>query len=214
LQQSVLDSIKAAPTGDATQLQGIDGEFEVPMYKVARVQIGTAVFTDVVARLDAPRKGYQPAQIARGYLGTGLLKSYAIVLDYSHRTLTLISRGSETPAGRCTGIGVSFSVKSPKWRGEPVSEVETDWGPETLWWDTGSPATVLSKASTQAARVPVSRDGVNTKRFALGGTDFGPQKFQVWDISLPGFDGFIGHDFFMKHVVCIDFPGNRAVIAR
>jgi hypothetical protein len=40
----------------------------------------------------------------------------------------------------------------------------------------------------------------------LGGNDFGPWRFEVWDISLPGFDGFIGHDFFAKHVVCIDFP--------
>jgi hypothetical protein len=170
------------------------------------------VFTDVVARLDAPRKGYQPAQIARGYLGTGLLKPYEIVLDYSHRTLTLIAPGSATSAGTCTGIGVPFSVSSPKWRGEPVSEVETDWGTETLWWDTGSPATILSKAALRKARVPVSGDSVNTKRFALGGIDLGPGKFDVWDISLPGFDGFIGHDFFAKHVVCIDFPGNRVVI--
>jgi hypothetical protein len=214
LQQSVLDSIKAAPTGEASHLQGVDGEFKVPTFKIPRVQIGTAVFTDVVARLDASRKGYQPGTVARGFLGTGLFKSYQVVLDYPHGTIALVSLGSETSAGTCTGNVVPFSTRSQKWRGEPVSEVETDWGTETLWWDTGSPATILTKSAIGKARVPVSGDSVNTKRFALGGTDFGPWPFQVWDISLPGFDGFIGHDFFMKHVVCIDFPGNRVVIPR
>lgn len=214
LQQSVLDSIKAAPTGETTHLQGVDGEFAVPTFKIARVQIGTAVFTDVVARLDAPRKGYQPGKIARGFLGTGLLKSYQVVLDYPHGIIALISRRNETPPGACAGVGVPFSTSSPKWSGEPVTTVETDWGTETLWWDTGSPVTVLTKTATRKALVPVSGDSVDTKRFALGNTDFGPWPFQVWDISLPGFDGFIGHDFFMKHVVCIDFPGSRVVISR
>jgi hypothetical protein len=142
------------------------------------------------------------------------LKSYEIVLDYSHRTMTLISRGHETSAGMCTGTVVPFSVSSTKWRGEPVTEADTELGPQILWWDTGSPATILSKSSVQKARVPVLGKSVDMKRFSLGGFDFGPWRFEVWDISLPGFDGFIGHDFFAKHVVCIDFPGNRVVIVR
>jgi hypothetical protein len=47
---------------------------------------------------------------------------------------------------------------------------------------------------------------LQSKRLMLGDNDFGPWRFEVWDISLPGFGGFIGHDFFAEHVVCIDFP--------
>lgn len=50
-------------------------------------------------------------------------------------------------------------------------------------------------------------------KLRLGTADFGPWEFQVWDMDLPGFDGFLGYDFFAKHVVCVDFPGKRIVIA-
>jgi len=54
-----------------------------------------------------------------------------------------------------------------------------------------------------------------SKQFSLGGVDFGPWRFDVWDMSLPaGFDGFIGYNFFARHIVCIDFPGRRIVIRR
>jgi hypothetical protein len=214
LPQSVLDLIKAVPTGDSSKFQGVDGVFEVPEFKVARVQIGTAVFTDVLARLDAPRAGYEPGQIAQGYLGTGLLKSYEVMVDYPHRALTFVARPSENSSGACKGTVVPFSVSSPKWRGEPVAEAETDVGRVTLWWDTGAPVSVLRRTLTQEASSKSSGDSVTTKRFTLGGTDFGPWQFDIWDVSLPGFDGFIGHDFFARHVVCMDFPGNRVVIAR
>lgn len=214
LQQSVLDSIEAVPTGDTSKYQGTDGVFEVPMFKVARVQIGTAVFTDVVVRLDAPRAGYQPKQIAGGYLGTGLLKSYEVVLDYANRAMTLVPRPSERSSVTCKGTVVPFSLSSPKWRGEPVTEADTDLGRVTLWWDTGAPVSVIRKGLTQEESSESSADSVMTKRFTLGGTDFGPWQFDIWDVSLPGFDGFIGHDFFARHVVCIDFPGNRVVIGR
>jgi len=46
---------------------------------------------------------------------------------------------------------------------------------------------------------------VNMKRFALG-TLTSTLAVPSLGLSLPGFDGFIGHDFFAKHVVCIDFP--------
>ena len=212
LQQSALDLIKAVPTGKSAQMQGIDGVFEVPLFKVARVKIGSAVFTDVEARLDAPRAGYQPGQIAQGYLGTGLLKSYEVVLDYPHRAFTLVARGGEPSSESCTGTVVPFSESSSKWSGEPVTEADIDLGHVILWWDTGSPATVLRKGFSQAGQHPLSGDSVATKRLVLGGTDFGPWQFQLWDMSLPGFDGFIGHDFFAEHVVCVDFPGKRLVI--
>lgn len=168
LQQSVLDSIGAVPTGDSPRVQGIDGFFESPMFKIARIQIGTAVFTDVVARLDAPRQDYQPGHIARGYLGTGLLKSYEVVLDYPHQAITLVSRDGKSSSGTCKGTVVPFSVSSPKWRGEPVTEADTDLGRVTLWWDTGAPVSIFRKTLTQEARSQSSGDNVTTKRLTLG----------------------------------------------
>jgi hypothetical protein len=212
LQQSVLDAIKAVPTGDTIKQQGTDGVFEVPTYKVPHLQIADLVFHDVTAQLDAPRAGYQPVQFARGYLGTGLLKSDAVVLDYKHHRLTLLPSKDVAFETLCQGTAVSFSAGSPKWRGEAVTESNTDFGRVTLWWDTGTPATVLSSSAIHATHLPTSTERVVTHQFVLGASDFGPWTFDIWPVPLPGFDGFIGDDFFKKHRVCIDFPGNRVVI--
>jgi len=212
LQQSIVDRIKAVPTGERSKFQSIDGVFESPQFKVSRVQMGSVAFTDVTTTLDAPRPGYDPGPFAQGFLGTGLLKSYEVVLDYPQRTMTLVPRAKESVSGSCTGTVVPFSQSSSKWRGEPVTEAQTDFGPVILWWDTGTPLSALRKSVTREARSQSTEDTATTTRFTLGDRDFGPWQFGVWDMSLPGFDGFIGYDFFAKHVVCIDFPGSRVVI--
>ena len=212
LQQSVVDRIKAVPHGEHAKFQSIDGVFESPQFKVSRVQLGSAVFADVITTLDAPRPGYEPGPFAQGFLGTGLLKSYEVVLDYPHRTMTLVPRSNESVSGSCKGTVVPFSQSSSKWRGEPVTEAGTDLGPLILWWDTGAPVSALRKTAIRDVRSQSSGDTVTMNRLTLGGGDFGPWQFEIWDMSLPGFDGFIGYDFFAKHVVCIDFPGSRVVI--
>jgi len=81
------------------------------------------------------------------------------------------------------------------------------------WWDTGTPTSVLGKRFAQEAQPNLSEDILTAKRLTFAGTDFGPLQFQIWDVSLPpGFDGFIGYNFFAHHIVCMDFPGNRLLI--
>ena len=213
LQQSVLDHIKAVPTGESAKFQGLYGVFESPLFKVARVQIGTSVFIDVVARPDVRDPSYRPGgQGEKGYLGTGLLKSSEVVLDYAHRTMTLVPRvGDERSPGTCNGTAVPFSTN---WNGAPVTEADTDLGRVVLWWDTGSPISFLRKSIAHAVRSQPLGETVTTKRFTLGDSDFGPWEFDLLDVNLPGFDGAIGYDFFARHVVCIDFTGNQLVIGR
>ena len=211
LQQSVLDSMHAVATGESVKLQGVDGFFEAPLYKVARVEIGNQVFTDVVALLDVPRRGYQPGDFAQGFLGTALLKPYQIVLDYPSQAMTLVQPSDGGSSKHCEGTIVPFASG---WRGEPVTKAAVDQDQATLWWDTGAPMSVLSNEFAKKMRPQSDASAVQATRLLLGDTDFGPWRFEVWNMSLPGFDGFIGHDFFAKHVVCIDFPQSRVVIAR
>ncbi|MET0657093.1 MAG: hypothetical protein ABW110_02910 [Steroidobacteraceae bacterium] len=209
LQKSVLEAIKAVPTGESAKLRGVDGIFEAPLYKVKRVRIGTAMFTDVIARLDAARKGYEPHSKERGFLGTGLLKSYQLVIDYPQRAMTLMSPTHASSSANCQGTSVSFL---PQFGGEPVTNVDTDLGPAILWWDTGAPVSVLRKTFGQQAGSGPSNDSFTSKRLAIGGVDFGPWNFERWDIDLPKFDGFIGVEFFARHVVCVDFPASRLLV--
>lgn len=215
LTQAVINRINAIPTGETSR--GVDPKgnvIEYPRFKVHRIQIGTAVFTDVVGELDVHDASYQATQVGQqGFLGTALLKTYKVVLDYRQRRMILIPPGiAKDRSGGCTGSAVAFS---PQWHGEPATEVDTDLGRLVVWWDTGSPTSILSRRFVQAVHRHPSEDALLSKRLVFGGTDFGPLQLEVADLALPpGFDGFIGYNFFAKHVVCLDFPGNRLLIRR
>jgi hypothetical protein len=205
LTQAVIDRVHATPTGETSR--GMDAQGNVivyPKYKIPQVRLGAAVFANVIVELDVHDPSYQATQVGQeGFLGTALLKPYEVVLDYAHRTMSL-----QTAA--CQGPSVPFS---PQWHGEPVTETATDLGVVTLWWDTGTPAMVLSRRFIQTARPHLLENALTTKQLLLGGANFGPIQFQIWDLALPpGFDGFIGSDFFAQHVVCLDFPRSQIVI--
>ncbi len=95
LQPEVLDQAKAVATGESVKMMGLNGPFEAPLFRVPRIRIGDLVFTDVVARLDRRDDSYVPgASGEKGYLGTGLLKSHVVVIDYPRRTMTLLASES------------------------------------------------------------------------------------------------------------------------
>ena len=215
LTQAAIDRVKALPTGETSREMDAKGNvLEHPKFTIPRLQIGTAVFTDVIGDLDLHDPSYQATQVGQqGFLGTSLLKGYKVVLDYPHRRMTLVSPGStkDRSAG-CKGTAVAFS---PAWHGEPAAEADIDLGRLTVWLDTGTPTSILGRRFAEAARSHHSGDTVTSKRFTLGGIEFGPLQFVLDDLSLPpGFDGLIGYNFFAHHVVCMDFPGNRLLIQR
>jgi len=215
LTQAVIDRVKALPTGETSKGMDPKGNvIEYPKFKIPRLQIGSAVFTDVIAELDVHDPSYQATQVGQqGFLGTSLLKGYKVVLDYPHRRMTLIpSSSTKDQSAGCKGTAVPFS---PAWHGEPAAEADIDLGRLTVWWDTGTPTSILSKRFAVAAGSHQSGDTITSKRLALGGADFGPLQFELDDLSLPpGFDGFIGYSFFAHHVVCMDFPEKKLLIQR
>ena len=147
----------------------------------------------------------------QGALGTGLFKSYEVVLNYPNRTLTLVQRADGTPTSQsCQGSPVPFS---PEWHGEAVTTIDTDLGQLTVCWDTGTTTSVLSKRFVQRARPNLTKDALTTQRLMIGTRNFGPMKFEIWEMALPpGFDGFMGYSFFARHVVCIDYPDKQVLI--
>jgi hypothetical protein len=127
--------------------------------------------------------------------------------------LRLAPGSSERAAQLCKGVAAPFST-NPKWRGEAVTEAQTNVGRLTLWWDTGAPLSVLRRTAVEEAPSSALGTVLEIKQLSLGAGEFGPWQFELWEMDLPGFDGFIGNDFFDKHVVCIDYPGRRVVIAQ
>ena len=215
LAQGVLDRIKATPTGASGRaLDAMGNALTKPKYKVRHLRLGGIDFADVTAQLDVHDPTYQASQVGQqGFLGTGLLKPYRVVVDYPHLTLMLMTPGSaRSGSGSCEGVAVPFARQ---FRGEPATEVSTDRGKLLMWWDTGTPTSVFSKRIIGKARSRGDEPPVRTRHLYLAGIDFGKFEFEVPDLSLPpDFDGLMGYSFFARHAVCFDFPGKQLRIRR
>jgi hypothetical protein len=215
LQQPVLDRIKAVPI-PGESFKGVDAKGSVvqaPKFRISRLELGGALFTDVVARAEVHAPTMPAPDVHhKGLLGTGLLKAYEVILDYAHLTMTLVPHtANDTPSELCRGVNVPFAASQAP--AEPVTKVDTDLGQLALWWDTASGFSFVSQKVVERGHVQASKEDVRTQRLVFGGFDFGPWRFKWMDMSLPPFfDGSIGHDFFATHVVCIDFPDRRLVI--
>jgi len=215
LAQSVIQRVKTLPVSDNHRARDVAGNVvQSTMFTVPRLQIGKLEFSNVTGRPDVHDPSYQATEVGQqGYLGTALLKTYKVVLDYPHRQMTLISPDSTAAeSAKCQGTTVPFL---PEWNGEAVTKVTTDFGELTAVWDTGSPASILRTARAPKVSDSAMGDSMTTKSFVLGGADFGPLKLDLSDYAEPaGTDMFIGYNFFASHIVCIDFPGKRLLIQR
>jgi len=216
LHPAVLGKLNTTPTGDSFKGYGMEGKvFEVPIVKVARVELGGIVFPDVPIHRDGHDDAFRAKQLAergtQGYIGAGFFKGYELVLDYRRRHITLIPDGAQPASQRsCRGqiIPLEHSVN---WG--LVSRVNTELGDMLFVWDTGSPGLVMVKANAQAAHVDTAHGPVTLNHFRMNGREFGPLKFDVWDFPAPpGMTGVIGYDFFRDHMVCIDFPRDRILV--
>ena len=214
LAQADIDRAKGKPTGASSKVIDVKGNvIEAPQFEIPRLQIGSIEFTKVVAELDVHDPSYMPDQHGQeGFLGTALLKPYQVVIDYPRGTLTLAVPGSSRARAECRGTPAPFVEQ---WRGEPVTEVDTDLGRAVLWWDTGTPLSILISRFAQRAQPGLKEGPLTSRRLLVGGTEFGPWTFEVVDLTLPpGFEGFVGYDFYARHVVCMDFPGKRLLVRR
>ena len=99
LHPSVLSSLSTAPTGEFSKGYGMEGKvFDLPIVRVKRVEMGTAVFADVSTHADSHDDAFRKQQLTergtQGYIGTGLFGGYKLVLDYRRHLLTLIPKDS------------------------------------------------------------------------------------------------------------------------
>jgi hypothetical protein len=214
LAPALIKRVKTLPAAERHRAYDAMGNaIQSGTFTLPRLQIGDVVFTDVLGRPDLHDPAYQSQNVGQqGYLGTALLQSYKVVLDYPHRQLTLISADSgKRDLEKCKGQSVPFLLG---WNDTLVTKATTDFGERTAVWDTGAPVSILRRANAPKMSDDATEATV-TRRMILGGTDFGPLKLDVADYKEPaGTDMFIGYTFFIDHIVCVDFPGKRFLIQR
>lgn len=206
----VLAALRSEPTGRAFKFFSMDGEFEMPIVRLEEVKIGSLTFRDVDARKDAHDEAFLKAKKdgvgAMGFIGTGLLKSGQLRVDYPRKEVTISLPGGTGELRKlCRGQPVPFVVNQYGF----TTAVSTDIGDLQLGWDTGAPAILISQSTARAAHLTTGQESIMSDRFVVAGKDFGPQRIEIWNnMPLPPeIAGLIGHPFFQEHVVCFDYPG-------
>jgi hypothetical protein len=146
---------------------------------------------------------------AVGFVGTGLLNSGEVRLDYPRKRLTITLPAKTGKSRKLCRRGKSVPFVLNKYGF--TTSVNTDMGELQLGWDTGAPAILISRPAAVALQVPGDRENTVSQKFAIAGKDFGPQRIEIWDnIPLPPeIAGFVGHPFFLEHIVCFDYPAQQ-----
>jgi predicted aspartyl protease len=149
---------------------------------------------------------------ADGIVGRSILNKFAVVYDYSGGKITLISPEANAELdAECTGNRIDLVAASEE---TAVSVARIDQREIRVLWDTGATYSFIKKSVADTEKLPVVAPFYKSQRFALGEHEFGPMQFVVIDAQAPlDVDGFVGSNFFMGHIVCID-PSHRTVRVR
>jgi hypothetical protein len=98
-------------------------------------------------------------------------------------------------------------------------EVEIDTGVKTLILNTGASRSILRGSSLEGKNAEESLQNMSawsSKKFVLGGHDFGERKLYLFKISsvLAEVDGILGMDFLKEHAVYLDMGRHVAYIEK
>jgi hypothetical protein len=212
LSKAALDSLPVERLAETYAWVDAKGNrLESRRFRIPELRIGSLVLRDVSGHEDAEAATYRKTPAGAGYIGAALVRSFKLVVDYGRRSMTFIpGQSSEAERHGCHGTEIPFD---PAMGGEPVARAVTDLGELVFVWDTGAPMSLVRDSVVKARGVTPDGLYISSNRFQMGGEDFGPMRLRLFSFSEPAeVDGFIGHDFFAKHVVCIDLAGKRLLV--
>jgi len=183
---------------------------EARRFRVPEIRVGGRLFANLEAIEAQTIPNGPPVPNA---IGREFLRQFIVLMDYSRRTMTLLSAKTAEVAAEamgCQGTRVPFEQTSAP--GLAITRVKLDGATLRLVWDTGATYSSLSARVISAHRLSVAPavgtrpPFYNTQHLVMGGSDFGPLEFVVLPLELPGdFDGMLGYNVFAKHVVCLNY---------
>lgn len=187
-------------TGDAESFRNASGDiFTTKIFKVAKLKLGDLLIEDLEGVELGDFKGLRGSGLD-GYIGFGLLREYALVFDYSGKTLSLYPTKSHTLRRTCGNGNFPIRVSN----GVTETVVKTDRGDLIFQIDTGAsdnvlrPSAVSMNANTNQTSYPFSK-------FDIGALRIGRIRMPLREFGAPDVDGVLGTTFFEGRTVCLDF---------
>jgi predicted aspartyl protease len=211
LKPKLIEKTAAARTGSTRSTTDAYGNKSMQtLFSLDTFELGGSTFSNIEAGEAGKYAAQSPGD---GIIGRHFLNRFLAVYDYSSRKITLFSRDERSTAeGECRGTTVRTI---PDQDGIIVSTAKTDHEAMRMLWDTGATYSFVKQAFADAHQLPIEKPFYTSQRFTLGEKDFGPLQFVVLDLQEPSnVDGFVGYNFFVNHVVCIDALENEIRIQK
>jgi hypothetical protein len=188
-----------------------------PRFRAHTVVIGGRSFRNMtVMEVATPAASGRPG-LPNG-IGRRFLSRYFVVLDFPHGSITLWPPAASDAAGMGCGH-TQIPMQPTVERGLAVGVFQTQNGRIRLLFDTGATYSMLPEALAARLRLPTITRGPGSPPFyesaelAAVGHDFGSMEFVILPLAPPvDFQGMLGWNFFMHHVVCLDYRRREVFI--
>lgn len=201
LKPETVGRVGAARTGSTkNSVDALGNSSMQTLFSLDTMELGGNIFSNV----EAGEMGrYGAGSPGDGIIGRNFLNQFVAIYDYAAQRITLLTPEESRAARReCRGARIRAIPDADR---IIVSMVTTDHGAMRMLWDTGATYSFAKKTFADTRELPLEGPFYKSQRFKLGSRDFGPLDLVVLDIRAPAnVDGYIGYNFFMGHVVCID----------
>jgi hypothetical protein len=180
-------------------------KYRVPQFRMPEVSIGGRTFENVSVIQATSREGHTVANS----IGGRFLSDYIAVVDYAGLSITLWQPSAKSRTDSTCGKA-SIPMQKTEQSDLAVGLFATSSGSLKLLWDTGATFSMLPNTLIADRRLTTTLRGdtpfFGPVELSGGGRTFAPLEFVVLPLDLPrDFDGMIGANFFMNHIVCLDY---------
>jgi hypothetical protein len=180
-------------------------KYRVPQFRMPKIGIGGQTFENVPVIQATATEGHA----VPNSIGGRFLSHYIAVIDYAGLSITLWPTPAKSRTDSACGKS-SIPMEKTEQPDLAVGLFTTSSGRLKLLWDTGATFSMLPDTLIADRRLATTLRGdtafYGPVELSGGGRTFTSLEFVVLPLHLPGdFDGMIGANFFMNHIVCLDY---------
>ena len=212
LSDSILNFVEHRITGSRSVDDAYGNTYSARNYVLPKVRIGDLNVRDIEGT--EVKHAVEPRSYAKnGYLGWQFISKFKrVILDYS-RSRVILSNDESMPNDYRDLHWITTAFRD---KGGAVSNVQLNGVEAEVWWDTGANWCIVDPSLTLPK---VDRSYQGNRQFVsphvrMNGSDLGQLDFYPLDLSGPGTDALIGHNFFAKFIVMLDLERKEISVAQ
>lgn len=228
IHKSVLNHLDRSPYGSMMFLDMKGRSYEAPAYALSSIEMSGLVFNNVIAKEESEdfvlnsifseknKKNIEDCKDTAGRIGCGLFSDKNLLLDFDY-SLFFVSNDLQKLKNLCYNLEEFAKVPYTSDRHFVILKFNTDEGEMRFALDTGCTVCFIRSSLIPHIQSLDKKNGlsfISTKKFEIGGMDFGPLDLYPYDISpeLSELDGFLGMDFLLNHVIYIDRENKQVYV--